>query len=144
MAFANLLLIDIKKNFEFRKRSKDGRWLLSVFAIGCLILTGSCGETNTKGLASKETSDRVIDKVPTGIVVKTFPGENGWGYDILRNGKKYIHQATKPGIAGNKGFNTELQARKVGELVAYKIENGILPPTVMEAEIDSIIYQNKE
>jgi hypothetical protein len=64
-----------------------------------------------------------------------FPG---YGYDIKVDGIPYVHQPNIPAVSGNSGFKTEEQARKVAELVKYKIKNKILPPTVELKELDSL------
>lgn len=63
---------------------------------------------------------------------------SGYGYEIHINGALYIRQPHIPGVAGNAGFTTEEKARKCGELVAYKIRNNIMPPSVDLHELDSI------
>jgi len=62
----------------------------------------------------------------------------GWGYDIYRNGKPYIHQPHIPGISGLKGFKSERDAMAVGNLVMEKIRNNILPPGVSIEEMKEL------
>ena len=61
-----------------------------------------------------------------------------WCYDIYSNGKKLIHQPSKPGVPGNKGFKT----KKMAELVAWKcIEKkriGDMPTTMSQEELDKL------
>lgn len=64
-------------------------------------------------------------------------GSGGWGYDILINGKLYIHQPIIPGVQGNRVFSSEEKAREAGELVISKIRNNILPPSVSVEELDN-------
>lgn len=74
------------------------------------------------------------------IHLKTFKTTNGWGYDILKDDKVYIHQEIIPAIEGFKSFTTEAEAEKVGKLVIQKIKNkegGGLPQVTRE-EIDSL------
>ena len=47
---------------------------------------------------------------------------NTWCYDILNNGKLFIHQPSVPGMAGNEGFKTKEQAIKVAEQVMKKLK----------------------
>ncbi|MEO1652904.1 MAG: DUF4907 domain-containing protein [Bacteroidota bacterium] len=70
--------------------------------------------------------------------INTFQDENGWGYDIIREGKILIHQPHRPGLPGREGFDSEEKARKTAELVRHKLENNIMPPSVTTAELDSI------
>ena len=62
----------------------------------------------------------------------------GFGYDVYLNQKLYIHQPNIPAVSGNTGFNTEEEARKAGELIAYKIKHNIMPPSVTAKELDSL------
>ena len=80
------------------------------------------------------------------IEVKVFSNDTlkqdfkatGFGYDIYINGTMYIHQYNIPALPGNNGFKTKEAAQKAGELVAYKVKNNIMPPTVSVEELDSI------
>ena len=62
----------------------------------------------------------------------------GFGYDIYRNNALYIHQPNIPAVAGNGGFSTAENAQKAANLVAYKIQNNILPPSISTQELDSL------
>ncbi len=64
--------------------------------------------------------------------------ENSYGYNILKNGKIYIHQPHVPAMAGNQGFRTKKQAEKAAEFVMFKIQQNIIPPTVTSFELDSL------
>jgi Domain of unknown function (DUF4907) len=65
-------------------------------------------------------------------------GSRGWGYDIMVDGKIYIHQPNIPAIMGNSGFSSEEKAIAAGEFVISKIKNNILPPSVTPEELDSL------
>jgi len=71
------------------------------------------------------------------------PKYSGWGYDIYINGARTIVQPNAPALPGNAGFKTEADAKKVGELMAYKIKNNIMPPMVTVEELDSLGVMNK-
>ena len=74
------------------------------------------------------------------ILLKTFQTSTGWGYDIIKDDKVYIHQEIIPAIEGFKSFSTKEEAEKVGNLVIQKIKNkegGGLPQVTRE-EIDSL------
>jgi hypothetical protein len=88
--------------------------------------------------ASAKISDASKDEM--NIVVKTFQNENGngYGYDLIRDKKVYVHQPNIPAVQGNSGFKTEDQARRVGLLAAKKIRMNILPPTIEIRELDSM------
>ena len=62
----------------------------------------------------------------------------GFGYDIYIFDALYVHQPNVPAINGNRGFKTKEQAQHAGDLVAYKIKNNIMPPSVSIQELDSL------
>ncbi|MEO5571053.1 MAG: DUF4907 domain-containing protein [Bacteroidia bacterium] len=64
--------------------------------------------------------------------------EKGFGYDIYMYRSLYVHQPNIPAISGNRGFDTEAQARKTAEFIVYKIKNNIMPPAVSPQELDSL------
>ena len=71
-----------------------------------------------------------------------FTEEIGWGYKIFKDGKQYINQPHIPAISGVKGFESEEDALKTADLARYKIENGIVPPTITIEELDSLQVLN--
>ncbi len=84
----------------------------------------------------KETPNPYADSA---IEVKTFANaDNTWGYDITIDGNIYVHQPNKPAVGGDKGFATEADAEKTGELVVSKIKNNILPPSVTPEELKNL------
>lgn len=60
---------------------------------------------------------------------------NTWCYDIIMEGRLYIHQPSAPGLPGNQGFKTKEQAAKVAELVISKMKKGEMPPSVTIEEM---------
>lgn len=62
----------------------------------------------------------------------------GFGYNILIDGKMYVHQPHIPAVAGNRGFANAEAANKAATLVAYKIKNNLMPPSITEEELDSV------
>ncbi len=95
--------------------------------------TASSEENHSK--AGKE--EKTTEKGKT-VEVKTFKGPDGWGYEVLVNGKKTIHQEHIPAIQGVHPFPTEEMARATGRLMARKIRKGTMPPTVTKDELDSL------
>jgi hypothetical protein len=71
------------------------------------------------------------------IKVIIFKTDVGWGYNIAADDSVLIHQNIIPGISGNKGFASQSDAAKVGNLVLYKIKNNQLP-SVSIRELDSL------
>ncbi len=64
-----------------------------------------------------------------------FNTRQGWGYTIVSHGDSLIYQPTIPGQAGRNGFVRSEDARRVGELVIHKLENGQFPPTLTQADL---------
>ena len=69
--------------------------------------------------------------------VKTFHSPLGWGYNIYLNDSSGIHQQEIPGLVGRKGFETEEDAKKIGNLVLDKIKHKKLPSVTLK-ELDSL------
>jgi len=61
-----------------------------------------------------------------------------WGYDIYLQKRLFIHQSGIPGLPGNEGFKTKLDAKKVAGLVIGKIKKGEMPPSVTIEEMKKI------
>lgn len=73
------------------------------------------------------------------ISSKIIPsGGNTWGYDILVEGKRFIHQPSKPGLPGNQGFASQEKAQKVADLMIQKIKRGEMPPGVSIEEMKKL------
>lgn len=70
-------------------------------------------------------------------------GANGYGYDILVNGKVFIHQTTVPGVPGTRAFVRRDDAEKIARLVVTKMEKGVMPPTVTRAEMEALGWQDQ-
>ena len=73
--------------------------------------------------------------INTDIAIKTYKGENEWGYDVYVDGALLVHQPSIPSLAGNRGFDSEADAQRVAELVVSKIRQNIIPPTVNAEEL---------
>jgi hypothetical protein len=67
-----------------------------------------------------------------------YKSEQGWGYDILKNNKIYIHQPFIPTVEGQVPFKDKQSARKTGRLVIKKIRNH-KSPVITREELKSII-----
>src|SRR5258705_5634607 len=62
----------------------------------------------------------------------------GFGYDILVNGKLYIHQPHIPAVSGSMGFATEEDARKTAEYVSEKLRSSNTLPALDKQELDNL------
>ena len=68
-----------------------------------------------------------------------IPSENKkWGYDIYIGKRLYIHQPSAPGLPGNEGFRTKVDAEKIARLVIGKIKKGEMPPSVSIEEMKKL------
>jgi len=64
-----------------------------------------------------------------------------FGYDIYKDEKLVIHQPHIPAIAGNEGFKTSDDAKKVARLAIAKMEKGQMPPTITLEELNDLKIQ---
>ncbi len=73
------------------------------------------------------------------ITIKVFEIDTGgYGYDILINGKVYIHQDIIPAVGGYFTFSSYDKAYKTARYVAQKLANGNMLPGVTVRELDSL------
>jgi hypothetical protein len=111
----------------------------------------SCSSENKKpenenGMAQADTSKpRPNTYAKSSIEIKIFSNDStadsflhGFGYNVMIDGKLYVHQPNVPAVAGNNGFKFSESAKKAGDLVAYKIKNNIMPPSMTVHELDSV------
>jgi len=92
----------------------------------------------SSGEITMDDNDDDSSGVERTIETTVFQVEAGWGYDVYVDGKRFIHQPYIPVIQGNKPFDNEIDAKKVAELVAGKIQMNSIPPTVSYQELDSL------
>lgn len=71
------------------------------------------------------------------VRVVTFQSPLGWGYNITVNDSVFIHQDFVPAIQGKKGFATQSDAAKTGNLVLNKLKSK-QPPSISLRELDSL------
>jgi len=64
---------------------------------------------------------------------------SGWGYDILRSNRIFIHQDYVPILPDRKGFSTQEEAKKAAGLVITKLEHN-KPPTLTYRELSQICH----
>lgn len=70
--------------------------------------------------------------------VRTVENSLGWGYEVWQNGAMVIKQEHIPAVQGIHAFSSQEQAQKAAEIIKAKIEQGIFPPTMSMAELQSI------
>jgi hypothetical protein len=62
----------------------------------------------------------------------------GFGFEILQGTSPLIIQPHIPAIQGIKGFKTKEQASIIGNYMIYKINHGIMPPSISVKDLDSL------
>jgi len=73
------------------------------------------------------------------LELQTFQLEEGWGYQILIDGKIFIYQPTIPAIASIRSFPDEKSALRVGTLVLKRIKLR-KEPVVTLNEVSCLLY----
>jgi len=61
------------------------------------------------------------------VELRPIQTPKGWGYDILANGRVFIHQPIIPAIPGDTGFRTKEDALAVGQKVYAQVMAGKMP-----------------
>jgi len=69
---------------------------------------------------------------------RPFQLSDGWGYDIVAEGKTYIHQDRIPDVSGIRRFATKEDALKVAHLMVDKLKAGKFPPAVTYQEMKDL------
>jgi flagellar basal body-associated protein FliL len=100
--------------------NKTKRKKIFLFIIAGIILLGAAAYA-IYFFEYKKKSDYVF------VQVRATQNANGWGYEILTDGKVYIKQDFIPAIPGRRSFETKEQALAVGNKVLYKIEHKQMP-----------------
>jgi len=131
------------KFYQFSiKKLKHG--LLQPWLIILLLVAGfhSCAQESTKTADTKTTSAPAQENPKPEVEKFTFriipAAENTFGYEILDQGKILVQQKTIPAMPGNKGFQTEDDAKKCADFVISKLNQNIMPPSVTPEELDSL------
>lgn len=96
----------------------------------------------TKKTKSKASKYPANCKNKNEIKINVFQLDEGWGFDILINHKKYVHQINIPAINDLKVFKTKKDALKIATLMKLKICKKIVPPSITLQEIDSLLSKN--
>jgi len=73
------------------------------------------------------------------IEMKAIPVLNGgWGYEVLANGKPYIHQEFIPAVPGHYTFKNKEHALQVASKVVEKMKQGQQLPTISIDELKQL------
>jgi hypothetical protein len=76
---------------------------------------------------------------PDQVFLKAVPVKTpyGWGYDIMADGRVYIHQDYMPAVSGKQGFKTSGDALLVARRAIQKISNNELP-SITEKDLEEL------
>ena len=66
------------------------------------------------------------------IELRAIQTPKGWGYDILTDGKVFIHQDFIPAVPGQRAFRTREDALTVGKKVYERVMAGKQPMVTAE------------
>ena len=117
-------------------------FIFFVFLFSCSNKTEEVSNINTISSSTpSKTEPNISEESVYSIqlfLVDSLNPKLGFGYNILANGVVFIHQATIPSVAGNKAFETKEKAELVANLMAQKLKNNIMPPSVSKKELDSL------
>ena len=107
-------------------------WLMALVLMAFL---GSC-TNHVKKIESSKVPDY------DSLTYKVYKVKGGWGYDVLVNGKVYIHQPFIPAVQGGFPFRTKEDARKVAILVIEKLmtQKGMPRVRVKELQELGVLY----
>jgi len=101
-------------------------WVYLLFGLALLlyIVTRLVNQKNThRGMAR--------------VTYKTIHSDSlGWGYDIYKGTRLFIHQGFIPGAEGKKGFVSEEQAATIAKLAIAKMKYTSFP-AITTKELDS-------
>ncbi|HVT85081.1 MAG TPA: DUF4907 domain-containing protein [Chitinophagaceae bacterium] len=80
------------------------------------------------------------------ISYTTFNQTSGWGYEILVDGKIFIHQDFVPVLTSKNGFSKKEYAEKAASLVVQKLQHNKLPTLTTNdlrqiCSLDSLAYE---
>lgn len=119
----------------------------SIYITVLMVVLLGCGQKEKESVTAPATQPTVpTDSVapsPAPASEYTYQliaaPENTFGYDVFKDQTLFIHQPHIPGMPGVKGFAREEQAKKAAELMIEKMNKGIVPPTLSEDEINTIL-----
>ncbi|MDG1915991.1 MAG: DUF4907 domain-containing protein [Crocinitomix sp.] len=123
--------------------------LIMLFGFGLILL--ACDTNEVSNNTSSETDELIVENPvdsstfcfdtssDSPYTAVTFEkGKNDWGYKIMNGEALLINQPHIPAVQGNSGFSSKEKALITGNYMIYKLDAGILPPTVSLEELDSL------
>ena len=93
-------------------------WIYILFVVAVMVFI-------TQKLLKRSTNEPKPQKLS--LALKVIQVNVGFGYEIYNNQILTIKQTVIPAIDGEKVFINETQAKQTGQLVIYKMEQGLMP-----------------
>jgi hypothetical protein len=115
-------------------------WILALLALTSCIEQPEINEDPLVLEEESATIEMPVVKIATeNLSLKITANEHiGFGFEILQGTNPLIIQPHIPAIPGIKGFETKEQAAIIGNYMIYKINNGIMPPSISVQDLDSL------
>ena len=125
-------------------------WILTLLTLASCIEQPKTRQESSaldnRSVAIKKPDEKIADKknkqqelVGENLSLKITNSEyTGFGFEILQGTRPLIIQPHIPAIQGIKGFKTKEQASIIGNYMIYKINNGIMPPSITVHDLDSL------
>ena len=125
-------------------------WILTLLALASCIEQPNIREESTdldnRSIPIKKPDEKIADKknkqqelVGENLSLKITDSEyTGFGFEILQGTSPLIIQPHIPAIQGIKGFKTKEQASIIGNYMIYKINHGVMPPSISVQDLDSL------
>jgi hypothetical protein len=98
------------------------RYLVIISVVGLLFAEYRYSMTDIESFTNS--------KLP--VRISSFHTVTGWGYEIIVDGKTFIHQQYIPAVEGYKSFETSEDALKVGNYLVEKMKNKKHPIITVE------------
>ena len=125
-------------------------WILTLLTLASCIEQPKTRQESSardnRSVAIKKPDEKIADKknkqqelVGENLSLKITNSEyTGFGFEILQGTSPLIIQPHIPAIQGIKGFKTKEQASIIGNYMIYKINHGVMPPSISVQDLDSL------
>ena len=125
-------------------------WILTLLTLASCIEQPKTRQESSaldnRSIAIKKPDEKIADKknkqqelVGENLSLKITDSEyTGFGFEILQGTSPLIIQPHIPAIQGIKGFKTKEQASIIGNYMIYKINHGVMPPSISVQDLDSL------
>jgi hypothetical protein len=105
--------------------------LLLLFLLPFIFISQACHDPSQGDHRRSDHEKKVV------ISVQTFKTASGnWGYEIIADGKVYIHQEFIPSLEGEQPFRSKKEALKVGRAVIKKMTSHNTPTLTREEVLE--------